>query len=169
MSLAEELLEKMRAEHEADAHEHEHEHEHEHHHHDHEHEHEHDHDHDHEHHHDHEEHGHHHHDGECDDPACACHHHHHHADEVFTSWGAETVNTYTRADIEGILTALDSGDYGAILRSKGIVPCGDGQWLHFDYVPQEHEVRFGPADYTGRLCVIGSQLDEARLKELFAL
>ena len=169
VSLAEELLEKMRAEHEADAHEHEHEHEHEHHHHDHEHEHEHDHDHDHEHHHDHEEHGHHHHDGECDDPACACHHHHHHADEVFTSWGAETVNTYTRADIEGILTALDSGDYGAILRSKGIVPCGDGQWLHFDYVPQEHEVRFGPADYTGRLCVIGSQLDEARLKELFAL
>ena len=167
VSLAEELLEKMRAEHEADAHEHEHEHEH--HHHDHEHEHEHDHDHDHEHHHDHEEHGHHHHDGECDDPACACHHHHHHADEVFTSWGAETVNTYTRADIEGILTALDSGDYGAILRSKGIVPCGDGQWLHFDYVPQEHEVRFGPADYTGRLCVIGSQLDEARLKELFAL
>ena len=167
VSLAEELLEKMRAEHEADAHEHEHEHEH--HHHDHEHEHEHDHDHDHEHHHDHEEHEHHHHDGECDDPACACHHHHHHADEVFTSWGAETVNTYTRADIEGILTALDSGDYGAILRSKGIVPCGDGQWLHFDYVPQEHEVRFGPADYTGRLCVIGSQLDEARLKELFAL
>ena len=154
VSLADELLEKMRAEHEADAHEHEHKH----HHHDHEHEHEHEH-----------EHGHHHHDGECDDPACACHHHHHHADEVFTSWGAETVNTYTRADIEGILTALDSGDYGAILRSKGIVPCGDGQWLHFDYVPQEHEVRFGPADYTGRLCVIGSHLDEGKLKELFAL
>ena len=170
VSLADELLEKMRAEHEADAHEHEHEH----HHHDHEHEHEHDHEHEHEHEHDHDhdhehEHEHHHHDGECDDPACACHHHHHHADEVFTSWGAETVNTYTRADIEGILTALDSGDYGAILRSKGIVPCGDGQWLHFDYVPQEHEVRFGPADYTGRLCVIGSHLDEGKLKELFAL
>ena len=184
VSLAEELLEKMRAEHEAeeeehhhhhhdhDDHDHEHHHDHDHHDEDEEHEHEHhhhDHDgccHDHEHEHEHE---HHHHDGECDDPACACHHHHHHADEVFTSWGAETPKTFTEADIDRILTALDGGEYGAILRAKGIVPCEGGKWLHFDYVPQEHEVRFGPADYTGRLCVIGSQLDEARLKELFAL
>ena len=193
VSLADELLEKMRAEHEAeeaehhhhhhdhdehdeDAHEHHHHHdhdedededEHEHHHH-----HDHDHDHDHEHEHDHDEHEHHHHhhgDGECDDPACSCHHHHHHADEVFTSWGAETPKQFTQADIDRILTALDSGDYGAILRAKGIVPAADGQWLHFDYVPQEHEVRYGSADYTGRLCVIGSQLKEDGLKTLFGL
>ena len=113
---------------------------------------------------------HHHHDGqECDDPACSCHHHHHHADEVFTSWGAETPKQFTQADIDRILTALDSGDYGAILRAKGIVPAADGQWLHFDYVPQEHEVRYGSADYTGRLCVIGSQLKEDGLKTLFGL
>ncbi len=192
VSLADELLEKMRAEHEAeeaehhhhhhdhdehdeDAHEHHHHHdhdededEHEHHHHHHDH----DHDHDHEHEHDHDEHEHHHHhhgDGECDDPACSCHHHHHHADEVFTSWGAETPKQFTQADIDRILTALDSGDYGAILRAKGIVPAADGQWLHFDYVPQEHEVRYGSADYTGRLCVIGSQLKEDGLKTLFGL
>ena len=190
VSLADELLEKMRAEHEAeeaehhhhhhdhdehdeDAHEHHHHHdhdededEHEHHHH-----HDHDHDHDHEHEHEHDEHEHHHHhDGqECDDPECACHHHHHHADEVFTSWGAETPKQFTQADIDRILTALDSGDYGAILRAKGIVPAADGQWLHFDYVPQEHEVRYGSADYTGRLCVIGSQLKEDGLKTLFGL
>ena len=115
--------------------------------------------------HDHEEH-HHHHDhehGEC------CHHHHHHADEVFTSWGEETPKNFSQSDIERILTALDSGSYGAILRAKGIVPVGDGKWLHFDYVPEEHDVRFGSADYTGRLCVIGSQLDEKKLKELFGL
>ena len=192
VSLADELLEKMRAEHEAEEaehhhHHHEHDHdddhdEHEHHHHhdhddedDHEHCcHHHDHDEEHEdcHHHDHdEEHEHHHHhDGqECDDPACSCHHHHHHADEVFTSWGAETPKQFTQADIDRILTALDSGDYGAILRAKGIVPAADGQWLHFDYVPQEHEVRYGAADYTGRLCVIGSQLKEDGLKTLFGL
>ena len=192
VSLADELLEKMRAEHEAE------EAEHHHHHHDHDehdedaHEHHHHHDHDDEddhehcchhhhhedqehedcHHHDHdEEHEHHHHhDGqECDDPACSCHHHHHHADEVFTSWGAETPKQFTQADIDRILTALDSGDYGAILRAKGIVPAADGQWLHFDYVPQEHEVRYGSADYTGRLCVIGSQLKEDGLKTLFGL
>ncbi len=185
VSLADELLEKMRAEHEAeeaehhhhhhehdeDAHEHHHHHdhdhdededEHEHHHHDHDHEHDHDHD-------EHEHHHHHHGDGECDDPECACHHHHHHADEVFTSWGAETPKQFTQADIDRILTALDSGEYGAILRAKGIVPAADGQWLHFDYVPQEHEVRYGPADYTGRLCVIGSQLKEDGLKTLFGL
>ena len=191
VSLADELLEKMRAEHEAEEAEHHHHHHdhdehdedaHEHHHHhdhddedDHEHCcHHHDHDEEHEdcHHHDHdEEHEHHHHhDGqECDDPACSCHHHHHHADEVFTSWGAETPKQFTQADIDRILTALDSGDYGAILRAKGIVPAADGQWLHFDYVPQEHEVRYGSADYTGRLCVIGSQLKEDGLKTLFGL
>ena len=185
VSLADELLEKMRAEHEAEEAEHHHHHHHDHdehdedahehhHHHDHdedEHEHHH-HDHDHEHDHDHDEHEHHHHhhgDGECDDPACSCHHHHHHADEVFTSWGAETPKQFTQADIDRILTALDSGEYGAILRAKGIVPAADGQWLHFDYVPQEHEVRYGSADYTGRLCVIGSQLKEDGLKTLFGL
>ncbi len=195
VSLADELLEKMRAEHEAEEaehHHHHHEHDHDddhdehehHHHHDHDdededehehhhhHDHDHDHDHEHEHDHDHDEHEHHHHhhgDGECDDPECACHHHHHHADEVFTSWGAETPKQFTQADIDRILTALDSGDYGAILRAKGIVPAADGQWLHFDYVPQEHEVRYGSADYTGRLCVIGSQLKEDGLKTLFGL
>ena len=166
VSLADELMERIRAEHEAEEEEHEHHH---HHHGDgdeccHEHEHEHHHDHDHEEH----EH-HHHHDGECDDPECSCHHHHHHADEVFTSWGAETPKTFSEADIDRILTALDGGEYGAILRAKGIVPCEGGKWLHFDYVPEEHEVRFGPADYTGRLCVIGSKLDEGKLKELFGL
>ena len=175
VSLADELLEKMRAEHEADAAEHEHEH----HHHDHD-EHDHDeHDHDHccHHHdddddHDHEEHEHHHHhDGEeCDDPHCGCHHHHHHADEVFTSWGVETVKTFTEADLERILSALDGGEYGAILRAKGIVPAADGgQWLHFDFVPEEHQVRRGPADYTGRLCVIGAELKEDKLAVLFGL
>ena len=201
VSLADELLEKMRAEHEAEEaehHHHHHEYDHDDDHDEHEHHHHHDHDeddhdeddhdeddhehcchHHHEdeehedcHHHDHdEEHEHHHHhDGqECDDPACSCHHHHHHADEVFTSWGAETPKQFTQADIDRILTALDSGDYGAILRAKGIVPAADGQWLHFDYVPQEHEVRYGSADYTGRLCVIGSQLKEDGLKTLFGL
>ena len=148
VSLADELMERIRAEHEAE------EEEHHHHHHDHD---------------DHEEHEHHHHhDGECDDPECACHHHHHHADEVFTSWGAETVHSYTEEDIRRILTALDTGDYGAILRAKGIVPSG-GKWLHFDYVPEEQDVRYGSADYTGRLCVIGAQLKEDKLKELFSL
>ena len=181
VSLADELMEKIRAEHEADEHEHHHHHHdddhdhdhegHEHHHHDHDHE---DEEHEHHHHdhdHDHDEHGHHHHDHdhECDDPECSCHHHHHHADEVFTSWGEETVHTFTEEDIRRALTALDTGDYGAILRAKGIVPTVDGRWLHFDYVPEEHEVRFGTADYTGRLCVIGSNLKEDGLKQLFGL
>ena len=185
VSLADELLARMQAEHEADAAEHEHEHEHEHHHHhDHDDDHdEHDHDHEHCHHHhdddddDHDEHDHdhehhhHHHDGEeCDDPHCGCHHHHHHADEVFTSWGVETVKTFTEGDLERILSALDSGEYGAILRAKGIVPAADGgQWLHFDFVPEEHQVRRGPADYTGRLCVIGAELKEDKLAALFGL
>ena len=154
-------------------HDHEHE-EHEHHHHDHDHEHE----HDHEHHHDHDEccgheheHEHHHDHGECDDPNCSCHdhHHHHHADEVFTSWGKETPKVYTQADIDRILTALDSGEYGAILRAKGIVNGTDGAWIEFDYVPEEHEIRVGHPDYTGRLCVIGSDLKEEKLAELFGL
>ena len=189
VSLADELLAHMRAEHEAD--EAEHEHEHHHHHHD-EDEHDHDHcchhhdhddddddDHDHEHcchhHHDEDEHDHdhhhHHHDGEeCDDPHCGCHHHHHHADEVFTSWGTETVKAYSEVELEHILTALDSGEYGAILRAKGIVAAADGgQWLHYDFVPEEHQVRRGPADYTGRICVIGSQLKEDKLSQLFGL
>ena len=189
VSLADELLEKMQAEHEADAAEHEHEHhhhdhdEHDHDEHDHDHcchhhddddEHEHEHcchHHDHDDDHDHEEHEHHHHDGEeCDDPHCGCHHHHHHADEVFTSWGVETVKTFTEGDLERILSALDGGEYGAILRAKGIVPAADGgQWLHFDFVPEEHQVRRGPADYTGRLCVIGAELKEDKLAALFGL
>ena len=136
VSLADELLEKMRAEHEADEHEHHH----------------------------------HHHDGEeCDDPNCSCHHHHHHADEVFISWGKETPKVYAQTEIDRILTALDSGEYGAILRAKGIVNGADGAWIEFDYVPEEHEIRAGHPDYTGRLCVIGSNLKEDKLAELFGL
>lgn len=188
VSLADELLERMQAEHAADEAEHHHHHhdhdedddhehcchhdheEHDHCHHDHdEDEHCHHHEHDHEDHDEHEHH-HHHHDGEeCDGPHCGCHHHHHHADEVFTSWGVETVKIFTESELETILTALDSGDYGAILRAKGIVHSEDGKWLHFDFVPEEHQVRFGAADYTGRLCVIGSQLKEDKLAELFGL
>ena len=176
VSLSDELLEKMRREHELEEAEHEHEHEHHHDHehdeHDHEHEHHHDHD-EHEHHHEHDhddhEHHHHHHDGEeCDDPACECHHHHHHADDVFSSWGKETPKLYSKAALDDILTKLDSGDYGHILRAKGIVN-GEGGWLEFDYVPEEHEVRAGHPDYTGRLCVIGAELKEDKLAELFGL
>ena len=167
--------------HDHEHHEHHHHEEHDHHHHDHEHHHDHgpdcdcgchDHDHEHEHHHhDHEEHEHHHHDHgeEC---SCGCHdhdHHHHHADEVFASWGRETPKNFTREQVEAILEGLDSGEYGTILRAKGILPAGDGSWLHFDYVPEEHEVRTGPADYTGRLCVIGAGLDEDKLAGLFGL
>ena len=143
--------------------------EHEHHHHDddddedeHEHHHHHDHDedHDHEHHHEHDE--------NC---TCGCHdhdhHHHHHADEVFTSWGIETPNTYSAEDIEKILTALDSGEYGAILRAKGMVPAPDGTWVYYDYVPEEHDIRSGKPEVTGKICVIGSKLDEDKLAELF--
>ena len=189
VSLADELLAHMRAEHEADEAEHEHEHHHHHHdededehdhcchHHDHDDDDDDDHDHEHccHHHHDKDEHDHdhhhHHHDGEeCDDPHCGCHHHHHHADEVFTSWGTETVKAYSEAELEHILTVLDSGEYGAILRAKGIVAAADGgQWLHYDFVPEEHQVRRGPADYTGRICVIGSQLKEDKLSQLFGL
>ena len=88
---------------------------------------------------------------------------------MFTSWGVETVKVFTEGELETILAALDSGDYGAILRAKGIVHSEDGKWLHFDFVPEEHQVRFGAADYTGRLCVIGSQLKEDKLAALFGL
>ena len=107
------------------------------------------HDHDHEHHHD--------------------HHGHHHADEVFTSWGVETVKAFGEAELSAILTALDGGNYGVVLRAKGIVPCAEGGWLHFDYTPGEQNIRKGAADVTGRLCVIGSQLKEEGLKELFGV
>ena len=152
-------------------HDHEHDHEHEHHDHDHDedcccgHEHGHDHDHEHEHHdHDHDE-------------DCCCghdhdhehghHHHHHHADEVFTSWGVETTRQFTREEIEDILSQFTSGLYGAVLRAKGIVAGADGQWIHFDYVPGEENVRTGAASTIGRLCVIGSKIDEKALAALF--
>ncbi len=136
--------------------------------------------------HEHHHHHHHHEDGEeCDDPECECHHHHddddehehhhhhhhhhgHDADEVFTSWGVETANKYSKDEIEGILTKLDdAASYGAILRAKGVVAGSDGQWIHYDYVPEEHDVRTGPASFTGRICVIGSKLNEEALKALF--
>ena len=180
VSLADELLEKMRAEHEAHEHHHHHgedcdcgchDHEHHEHHHDHEHHH---HDehcdcgcHDHEHHEHHHDHAHHHdHDEHC---TCGCHDHdHHHADEVFTSWGMETPKKFTEEGIHAILTALDSGEYGKVLRAKGIVN-GEAGWIEFDYVPEEHEIRAGHPDYTGRLCVIGAELEEGKLKTLFGL
>ncbi|MBR3416633.1 MAG: GTP-binding protein [Clostridia bacterium] len=129
------------------------------------------------------EHGHHHHhhhheDGEeCDDPECECHHHHdddghhhhhdHDADEVFTSWGVETAGKFTEGKIEDILDELLTGRYGMILRAKGIVDSGEAEWIHFDYVPGEKNVRRGPAGVTGKLCVIGTGLDKKGLAELF--
>ena len=159
-------------------HDHEHEEEHCGHEHHHEHEehcgHEHHHTHDHEHEEEHCSHEHHHtHDHEHDENCtCGCHDHehhhgHHHADEVFTSWGMETPNVYSREEIESILTALDSGEYGAILRAKGMVPSGDGSWIYYDYVPEEHDVRTGKPTVTGKICVIGSKLNEEKLAELF--
>ena len=136
-----------------------HDHDHDLHHHDHDHE---DHHHDHHHDHDHEDHDHHH------------HHHdhagHHHADDVFTSWGRETIRTYTKEQIRDILKALESdSSYGNVLRAKGMVAGADGEWIYFDMVPEEHEVRTGAPEYTGRICVIGAELDEGRLAELFGL
>ena len=161
-------------------HDHEHE-EHEHHHdhecgcgHDHEHEeHEHHH-HDHEcgcgHDHEHEEHEHHHHDHECGCGHDHHDHHHHHADEVFTSWGRETIKKYTRENLEKILETLsETEEYGIILRAKGMLPAEDGTWIYFDMVPEETEIREGAPEYTGRLCVIGSKLKEDKLAELFGL
>ena len=158
--------------HDHDDHDHDHEHEH---HHDHD-----DHDHEHEHHHDHDDHDHeheHHHDHDHDDH-CGCghdhdhdHHHHHHADEVFTSWGKETPRKYTKEEVETILKALaaENNEYGIILRAKGMLPSPDGTWIYFDMVPEEYEIREGQPEYTGRLCVIGSKIDETKLEKLFML
>ncbi len=124
----------------------------------------------HHHHHEHCEHGH-----REDDCGCEHHHHdhdhhHHHADEVFTSWGRETANTYTEQELQAILKKLEeNAAYGTVLRAKGMVKGKDGQWLYFDMVPQEHEIRSGAADYTGRVCVIGSKLNEAGLEQLFRI
>ena len=156
--------------------------------------HDHDHDHEHEHHHHHDEdddecgcgchdhghdheHEHHHHHDEDDEDECGCgchdhdhdHHHHHHADEVFTSWGKETAHPYGKQELAAALEALDTGDYGQVLRAKGIVAGTDGKWLHFDYVPGEVEIRNGAAGVTGRLCVIGAELKEDALTSLFHL
>ncbi len=164
---------------ECHCHDHDHEHHHHHedgeecHHHDHDHEHHHHEDGEECHHHDHEHH-HHHEDGE----ECHCHdhdhehghHHHHHADEVFTSWGVETAKKFTIDEIKSILASFaDSEKYGMILRAKGIVAGKDGQWIHYDFVPEEIDVRTGAADYTGRICVIGSKLNEDELKALFGV
>ncbi len=117
---------------------------------------------------------HHHHDGECchdhhHDGECGHDHHgHHHADEVFTSWGKESPAKFTKERIESILTALDSGEYGAILRAKGMVPAEDGTWIYYDYVPEEHDIRTGKPEVTGKYCVIGAELKEDKLEELFA-
>ena len=123
-------------------------------------------------HHDHDEHGHHH-EGECCHHDHEGHHHHHHhghdADEVFSSWGRETVNVYTKEQIKDILTALDSGDYGTVLRAKGIVAGEDGKWIHYDFVPGEPDVRTGSSEVIGRICVIGCKLDEEKLSKLFLL
>ena len=119
--------------------------------------------------HDQDEHQHHHDGGECDDPECECHHHHHHADEVFTSWGVETPKAFTMDELKADLAALDDGEkYGAVLRAKGIVK-GEGCWIHFDYVPGESNIRTGSASVMGRLCVIGSKLNEHELSELFGV
>ncbi len=176
-------------------HDHEHHHHHDHEegcccgHHDHEHHHHHDHeegcccghhDHEHHHHHDHEEgcccghhdHEHHHHHDHEEGCCCGHHdheHHHHHADEVFTSWGVETTRKFTAAELEAALHSLDTGRYGMILRAKGIVACADGGWIHFDYVPEEHNVRMGSASIIGKLCVIGAQLDEQAVAKLFGV
>ena len=115
------------------------------------------------------EHHHHHDGGECDDPECECHHHHHHADEVFTSWGVETPKAFTMDELKADLAALDDGEkYGAVLRAKGILK-GEGCWIHFDYVPGESNIRTGSASVMGRLCVIGSKLNEHELSELFGI
>ena len=157
--------------HDHDEHEHHHDHDEHEHHHDHdEHEHHHDHD-EHEHHHDHDEHEHHHEHGE--DCTCGCHDHdhehgHHHADDVFTSWGKETVHKYTEEELDYLLKALsETTSYGTILRSKGIIQMTDGSWKQFDLVPEEYEVREGQPDYTGRICVIGTDLKEDDLLKLF--
>ena len=134
--------------------------------------------------HDHEEHEHHHHHDHEHDEHCSCgchdhdhehdhdHHHHHHdhdADEVFTSWGVETAKKFDKETVKNALQALDSGKYGMILRAKGILPAADGSWIHFDYVPEEYDVRTGAADITGKLCVIGSKLEDQAIAQLFGV
>lgn len=161
-SLEEELLSEVTCPVCGEHHHHEHG-EHEHHHHEHE-------EHEHHHHHGHEEHEHHHH----HDAECGCghehHHGHHHADEVFTSWGRETIHAYTKDEIEGILKKLEQDKgFGTVLRAKGMVAGKDGEWIYFDMVPQEHEVRNGAPEYTGRICVIGSKLNEEKLEKVFGL
>ena len=172
VSLADELLKEEHEHHHHDhddecgcGHDHDHE-EHEHHHHDH----------DDEcgcgHGHDHEEHEHHHHHDHDDECGCGHHHdhHHHHADEVFTSWGRETIKKFTREGLEKMLESLSASDeYGVILRAKGMLPAEDGTWIYFDMVPEETEIREGSPEYTGRLCVIGSKLKEDKLAELFGV
>ena len=195
VSLADELLKEEHEHH----HHHDdecgcgHDHDHEHHHHDHDEEDDHDHEHHHHNHdgecgcghdHDHEHEHHHHHDDECGcghdhehehhhdhDDECGCgHHHHHHADEVFTSWGRETIKKFTREGLEKMLESLSaSEEYGVILRAKGMLPAEDGTWIYFDMVPEETEIREGSPEYTGRLCVIGSKLKEDKLAELFGV
>ena len=183
VSLADELLKEEHEHHHHHDHDDEcdcgHDHDHEHHHHDHD---EcgcgHDHDHEH-HHHDHDEcgcghdhdHEHHHHDHD-DECGCGHHHdhHHHHADEVFTSWGRETIKKFTREGLEKMLESLSaSEEYGVILRAKGMLPAEDGTWIYFDMVPEETEIREGSPEYTGRLCVIGSKLNEEKLVKLFGV
>ena len=170
--------------HDHEHHHHDHDHEHHHHHehdehcdcgcHDHDHDH-HDHDHHHHHDHDHEHHDHEHHHHETHDEHCTCgchdhdHHHHHHADEVFTSWGTETHKKFTMDFVHDALEELDLGTYGMVLRAKGILAAEDGSWIHFDFVPGEMNLRTGSADTTGKLCVIGSKLDEHGIQHLFGL
>ena len=177
-SLAEDLLATVMAEHAAHDDDDDDEccHHHHHHHHDHDGDDEDEHEH-HHHHHDHDdddedEHEHHHHHYD-ENGVCSCGHHHehghHHADEVFTSWGVETIRSYTEEELAKMLAALDGDTYGVVLRAKGIVPCTDGGWIHFDYTPGEQNIRRGGADVTGRLCVIGSKLDEKGLAALFGV
>ncbi|MDT4369229.1 GTP-binding protein [Blautia faecis] len=184
VSLADELLKEEHEHHHHHDHDDEcgcgHDHDHEHHHHDHDEECSCGHDHDHEHHHhdhddecgcghDHDHEHHHDHDEEC---GCGHHHdhHHHHADEVFTSWGRETIKKFTREGLEKMLESLSaSEEYGVILRAKGMLPAEDGTWIYFDMVPEETEIREGSPEYTGRLCVIGSKLNEEKLAKLFGV
>lgn len=191
-SSIEDIMKNFKYDPEVDDEEHHHHHHHDHDHHDHDHdEHDHDHDHDEHHHHDHDEHEHHHHDHDehehhhdhdhehhehhyDENGVCSCghHHHHHDADEVFTSWGKETAHKYSADELKEILDKLsveEDNEFGIILRAKGIVPDKDGNWQEFDLVPGEYEVREGSPDYTGKLCVIGSKLDENKIAELFGL
>ena len=175
-SMVDELMEEVDVCPTCGGHHHDHEH-------DHEHNHEHNHEHDHEHHHDHDEecccgHDHHHHDHDHDEECCCGHdhdhghdhehHHHHHADDVFTSWGVETPHKFSKEEMKEILETLANTDkYGMVLRAKGIVPDVTGEWIYFDLVPGEYEIRTGAPEITGKLCVIGSKIDKEELSKLF--